>query len=198
MLLTTILGAVTGIGTTIFDGIMQYKKHKQDQEFQLENKKLDLSKMDKEFEYMVKEAELSMQTMQVQTEGDVKIAEIGAFTEAQKNNKESVDTLIHSDKILNKMLNTTGNMRYVAFPIAYILAALFGIADIFKYIRTSVVFYFVLFLAGVLVIPVATNGIPPLLLMQIYPDIISGILAMFEAIVLFTVGQRANRKIFTK
>jgi hypothetical protein len=136
--------------------------------------------------------------MKTQTEGEIEVAEIEAFTEAQKNNKESVDTLIHSDKILNKMLNTKGNMRYVAFPIAYILAALFGVADIFKYIRTSVVFYFVLFLAGVLVIPVAMNGIPPLLLAQIYPDIISGVLAMFEAVVLFTVGQRANRKIFKK
>lgn len=202
MIITTILGLVTGIGTTIFDGIMQYKKHKQDQQFQLENKKLELAKMDKEYEYMIKEAEMNMKTMETQTEGDIKIAEMDAFTEGQKNLREQTEPLADPNKILTRLLSTKGSMKYAAFPIAYFLALLFGVADVLKYIRRSAIFYYVMVLVGILLFPIifsptlsltVTNAVVALL-----PDIIHTILYLFEAITLSLVGITANRKVFKK
>ena len=118
MLIETILGAVTGLIGNALQAIFNYKTQKIKNEH-------DEKMVELETAAMVTEAKANIAITRAQIEGDIELADAGAYIEAQKAGQKNLFGISWVDKLLA----IEGKWKWITLPVAVTVAFLFGIVD---------------------------------------------------------------------
>lgn len=142
MLISGILGTITGILGNAVGGWFKYKEKKLlIEETKLKNKH-ELDMVTAETRAMIMEAKANIKITQAQVEGEVELKEIDALIEAQKQEGKN----LFSNKWIDGLMKVKGWWRILTLPLASLIALLFGFVDfIRKLVRPALTIY----LAGV-------------------------------------------------
>lgn len=142
MLISGILGTITGILGNAVGGFFKYKERKLHIESQKIQNSHELAMVKAETDAMIAEAKANIRITEAQTEGEVEKKEIDAFIEAQKQEGKN----LFSNKWIDGLMKVEGWWRIITLPLASLIAVLFGIVDVIrKLIRPTLTIY----LAGV-------------------------------------------------
>ena len=140
MLLSGILGTVTGILGNAVGGWFKYKEKK----LQIESVRLqhehDEKMIELETKSMILETKANIRKIQSEVEGEIEVKEIDAIIEAQKQEGQN----IFSNKWIDNLMKIDGWWRIITLPIASLIAFLFGFVDfIRKLVRPALTIYLV-------------------------------------------------------
>jgi hypothetical protein len=133
MLWDVVLGGMVGL---LGNAITTYFTYKQKfMEYKHAEKMIEL-----EMKAMLAEAEANIKIVKAQVEGAIEIADSAAYMESIKQGNRDQ----FSDKWVADLLAVTGKARFLAVPVAILVAFLFGIVDFCKsFMRPALTAYLV-------------------------------------------------------
>jgi hypothetical protein len=133
MIWDVVLGGVVGL---LGNAVTTYFTYKQKlMEYTHAEKMIEL-----EMKAMLAEAEANIKIVRAQVEGAVEIADSAAYMESIKQGNRDQ----FSDKWIADLLTVKGKWRFIAIPVAVLIAFLFGIVDFFKsFMRPALTAYLV-------------------------------------------------------
>ena len=134
MILTTILGGLTGLVGNIVTGVMNYKTMKLKIEHEAVMVKL-------ETEAMKEEAKMQIAITKAEIEGAVELADTQAFMQSLKAGNKAM----FSEKWIDKLFSVEGKFgRFFAIPVAVLLAMGFGFVDWLRgFMRPAMTMYLI-------------------------------------------------------
>jgi hypothetical protein len=119
MVLSTILGGITGLVGNIVTGIVNYKTLK------IKNQH-DEKMVELETNAMKEEAKMNIAVTKAEIEGEVELADAQAYKESLKAGQKPM----FSEKWIDKLFSVEGRVgKFLAIPAAIILAMAFGFVD---------------------------------------------------------------------
>lgn len=122
-LLTSLFGGMTGLVGTIWSSYNQRKVQALELADRDRQREHDVAMVRAESEAMVAEAEANIKVTRTRVEGEIEMAELGAFTESLKADRVPIFDTGYMDRLF-------GN-RFT-MPFGVLLVVLFGMADAFK------------------------------------------------------------------
>ena len=140
-------GGILGVLGSIFSNVLNYFTQKQKNKHDLELKKFELARMDKEKEYMLAEAQANIKITEAEVEGAIGLEEARAFTESQKQAMQS----LLKPSLVEKLLEYEGKMKPLALLVAGFIAFIFGLVDFIKHLIRPGITIFVSLVFGYVV-----------------------------------------------
>lgn len=128
MLLETIVGVFSGLFGSALTSYTNYKLETLKAEEKKNDRAFQLDKIRAETDSAVRLAEVGVKTAQATYSGMVDVEEAKAFTKSQ-------DNVVRRDlpsEWLTQLLNRTGWVRYITYPIGLTLIFLLGLSDVIK------------------------------------------------------------------
>lgn len=140
MLIETILGVITGIGGNIVQGIFNYKTQKVELERDKLNNQHQVDMIKAETDAMIAEANANIAITKAQVEGAVELADANIALKAQTEGNKN----LFGQKWVDGLMSAEGKWKIITYPIASLVALLFGFVDFIKgLIRPSLTMYLV-------------------------------------------------------
>lgn len=128
MLISTILGAITGLLGNVVGGWLKLKNSK----LEIENTKIknqhELDMVKAESDAMILEAKSNIKIEQAKVEGAIEIEDSKAYMQSQKEGNKN----LFSNKWIDALLKIEGKWKIITVPIACIVATMFGAVDFLR------------------------------------------------------------------
>jgi hypothetical protein len=116
-----ILGGITGLVGSAVTSIFNFKTEKLRGEIKIKT-------IEAETSAMIEEAKANIAITKATVEGEVEIVDSNAFMQSQKEGNKA----LFGNKWIDKLLEIQGGWRFIAFPVAVLVAFLFGLVDFLR------------------------------------------------------------------
>lgn len=194
MILTTILGGLTGLIGNIVTGVMNYKTMK------LKNAH-DEVMVGLETDAMKEEAKMQIAITKAEIEGAVELADTQAFMQSLKAGNKAM----FSEKWIDKLFSVEGKFgRFFAIPVAVLLAMGFGFVDWLRgFMRPAMTIYLIgmttviTFMAWNIMQKFGMDSITPAQAIVIFTQVIDIVIYLTVSCVTWWFGDRRMAKFLT-
>lgn len=194
MILTTILGGLTGLIGNIVTGVMNYKTMK------LKNEH-DEKMVALETDAMKEEAKMQIAITKAEIEGAVELADSQAYMETIKSGHKAM----FSEKWIDKLFSVEGKFgRFFALPVAVLLAMGFAFVDWLRgFMRPAMTIYLIgmttviTFMAWNIMQKFGMDTITPAQAIVIFTQVIDIVIYLTVSCVTWWFGDRRMAKFLT-
>jgi hypothetical protein len=194
MVLTTILGGLTGLVGNIVTGVMNYKTMKIKNEH-------EAIMVGLETEAMKEEAKMQIAITKAEIEGAVELADTQAFMQSLKAGNQ----VMFSEKWIDKLFSVKGKFgRFCAIPVAVLLAMAFGFVDWLRgFMRPAMTIYLIgmttviTFMAWNIMKKFGMDSITPAQAIVIFTQVIDIVIYLTVSCVTWWFGDRRMAKFLT-
>jgi len=194
MILTTILGGLTGLLGNIVTGVMNYKTMKIKNEHEQKMVELETSAMKEE-------AKMQIAVTKAEIEGAVELADAQAYMESLRAGQKPM----FSEKWIDKLFSVEGKFgRFFALPVGVLLAMAFGFVDWLRgFMRPAITVYLIgmttviTYMAWNILQKFGMESITPAEAVVIFTQVIDIVIYLTVSCVTWWFGDRRMAKFLT-